>query len=151
VAAGFTAVMLLTLRWDIYWNSPVRGTEQWQIEFAGGRIWVVHILSWKPIAAGWRTFESQEPWQWGWTDPADLPPGAHWRCGFLNWKLPGVLNHFEMTLVYPVLAAGAAAAILWNADMRARRRARLRLCPACGYDRRGLATDAACPECGSKP
>jgi rubrerythrin len=24
-------------------------------------------------------------------------------------------------------------------------------CQACGYDRRGLATDAACPECGTVP
>jgi hypothetical protein len=33
---------------------------------------------------------------------------------------------------------------------RRRLRSRKGLCPACGYDRRGLQVEAACPECGGK-
>src|SRR4051812_28961393 len=148
-AISLVSITVLTQWWDIYWNSPIRGTEQWQVELAGGRFWVVHILSWKPIAQGWRVLPSQESWHWGWTDPPDMPPNAHWRCGFLYWKLPGVLNHFEMTLLYPLLVAVVAAGMLWRTDLRANQRERQGVCRSCGYDCRGLAADAACPECGT--
>jgi hypothetical protein len=43
------------------------------------------------------------------------------------------------------------AALLWGADVRLARRRRGGLCLSCGYDRRGLAADAKCPECGTVP
>jgi rubrerythrin len=39
----------------------------------------------------------------------------------------------------------------WRIENIVRRRMRRDLCPRCGYDRRGLAADAKCPECGSVP
>ena len=48
------------------------------------------------------------------------------------------------TLVFAALWIG----MLWLKATVARRRG---LCLSCGYDRRGLAADAICPECGSAP
>jgi hypothetical protein len=45
------------------------------------------------------------------------------------------------------VGAIAASAYFWIR----RGRPRIGACVACGYDRRGLEVDAACPECGSKP
>ncbi len=55
--------------------------------------------------------------------------------------------------LWPVVAASVAAtAIAWRLDTLVRRRAKMNLCPKCGYDRTGLATnDAKCPECGAAP
>jgi len=39
----------------------------------------------------------------------------------------------------------------WWLDAAARRRARVGLCAACGYERAGLAPGAVCPECGKAP
>ncbi|HVU63861.1 MAG TPA: hypothetical protein VHC70_07785 [Phycisphaerales bacterium] len=52
-----------------------------------------------------------------------------------------------------ILPAGTAlaTAAAWVFDSRARRRARLNLCPKCTYDRAGLAAGAKCPECGEPP
>jgi hypothetical protein len=41
--------------------------------------------------------------------------------------------------------------VVWRRLRRPKRRAELGQCPECGYDRRGLATDAKCPECGTLP
>jgi hypothetical protein len=51
------------------------------------------------------------------------------------------------TLFYAAIAWG-----LWQVPLaiRRRRRRRLNRCMKCGYDRAGLALDAACPECGTK-
>jgi hypothetical protein len=42
---------------------------------------------------------------------------------------------------------------VWGGTLakRLQRRRELGLCIACGYDRRGLAADATCPECGTVP
>jgi len=49
----------------------------------------------------------------------------------------------------PALLFAVPAGLLWRTDIRAARRSRSGSCPDCGYDRRGLATDAKCPECGA--
>jgi hypothetical protein len=41
-------------------------------------------------------------------------------------------------------------ALNWS-DMRVALRIRRGRCPACGYDRSGLANPSACPECGTVP
>jgi hypothetical protein len=48
-----------------------------------------------------------------------------------------------------VLITGLPAALLWSGDHARRRAERLGHCRACGYDRRGLAAQSPCPECGS--
>jgi hypothetical protein len=49
------------------------------------------------------------------------------------------------------LAAFSLWFFLWRRLRRPERRTELGQCPECGYDRRGLAADAKCPECGTVP
>ncbi len=49
------------------------------------------------------------------------------------------------------LVSAPLAAVMSRRDIVTRYRARIRACPSCGYDRRGLAADAKCPECGTVP
>ena len=67
------------------------------------------------------------------------------RFGFVWFILPGNVADYAVTLIYPGLLTTAPAAILWY---RGRRRPGAHQCAKCGYDRRGLAPDAAYPECG---
>lgn len=52
------------------------------------------------------------------------------------------------SLLYPILLTSLPAVLLWYTD---RRRPRPHACPKCSYDRRGLAPDTKCPECGTTP
>lgn len=51
----------------------------------------------------------------------------------------------EVPLSNIALAVLGAGAILWHLD----RRRLAHQCRKCGYDRRGLAAEAICPECGA--
>jgi hypothetical protein len=53
-----------------------------------------------------------------------------------------------VSLLYPVALTLIPAALLWYRDRRGTGR---HACKKCGYDRRGLAADAKCPECGTVP
>ncbi len=53
--------------------------------------------------------------------------------------------------LWPFVALSlATTAAAWRMDIIARRKSRLGKCPACGYDRTGLAPAAPCPECNAK-
>ena len=54
---------------------------------------------------------------------------------------------YILPLWVPFLLTAAPAALFWRLDRRLVRGA----CEHCGYDRRGLATDTVCPECGKGP
>jgi hypothetical protein len=90
-------------------------------------------------------------WHTGWGFPKFSWAMAPWTCGFLSYFRPTTGTFYGVTLLYPVLLTGVPAAALWRRDIRERRRARAGSCLACGYDRRGLAADAKCPECGAVP
>jgi hypothetical protein len=52
----------------------------------------------------------------------------------------------------PLAPMLAFAVSFWYGEIRRRwRRAKAGLCRRCGYSRRGLASDAKCPECGAVP
>ena len=81
-------------------------------------------------------------WNWGWTTP--------WHCGVLYDNYLGITKSFGITLLYPALLTTLVASILWRWDLRARHRERAGHCLKCAYNRRGLAENAPCPECGTK-
>lgn len=64
-----------------------------------------------------------------------------------------VFISFGMAIPHALVAAFLAAAAfgLWFPHRRSARRRAEGLCLRCGYDRRGLAPAASCPECGETP
>jgi hypothetical protein len=69
----------------------------------------------------------------------------------VRWLLTG-FTIFVAASPWLLIVTALPAALLWLQEIpAARRRARLRAgqCATCGYDRRGLAADAKCPECGA--
>jgi hypothetical protein len=75
----------------------------------------------------WRGFRKFETYWW--------PPGGFHRSGYWGW-------YVTLPLWMPVLASAASLSLL----LFRRRRHRLGLCVACGYDLRG--SPGKCPECG---
>lgn len=103
-------------------------------------------------------------WRWR-LDPPMLSAfrsGARFRWRSLsNWESPGLSVRFQPTqagtqgavMVHGSLLAllfGSLACWLWF-NIRASIKLELdQRCPSCAYDRRGLAAEAACPECGGR-
>ena len=78
-----------------------------------------------------------------WSFDADQPPATG-----LPWKplwLPFLAN--SLILGVPLTLAGVGVSRAARAGL-AKFRGRGDRCPRCGYSRKGLARDAACPECG---
>src|SRR5262249_20025072 len=72
-------------------------------------------------------------WRWWWEfDEGSLP--HDWSVLVPIWML-----------ALPSLLTSATA---WRLDTLARRRARVGLCPKCGYNLAGLPPTSPCPECG---
>ncbi len=79
------------------------------------------------------------------------------KIGPATWAAPGLAVHIEPNrggmgvdalVISHALLTGvlvALAALAWRLTRTRRKRHQ---CLACGYDLRGLANDAACPECG---
>ncbi|HVU62894.1 MAG TPA: hypothetical protein VHC70_02865 [Phycisphaerales bacterium] len=78
-----------------------------------------------------------------------MPYRMHWGLYYTSKEPP---RDWSVTLpMWPFAFACLFATVTaWRLDGIARRRARLNLCPKCGYDRAGIAADAKCPECGTK-
>ena len=80
-----------------------------------------------------KRFRFEQPGQPGWCfDPTAWPVSRFYSMPL--WPLP----------LLSLLATAAA----WRVEAKYLRRAREGACPACGYDRAGLAAGAVCPECG---
>jgi hypothetical protein len=117
----------------------------WIIDFIGQRARLdlvqgtVQVL-WADVplggAPGFYTRPSAEvrPIWWLVLGVMGAPPGVH-RIGVPVWMF--------------FLAAGVPTALAWRSVLRLRRRIAAGVCARCGYDRRGLAGSARCPECGA--
>jgi len=84
---------------------------------------------------------------WYWGCSAQIPPQGPWRWsgGVLAYQDP-VISAAGLSLVYPALVLSIPSALLWYIRVRQVDPSR---CTRCGYDRRGLAADTKCPECGT--
>jgi hypothetical protein len=75
-----------------------------------------------------------------------------WTFTWWEWAAERTSPHDWMleapiwALVVPPLLISATA---WRLDTLARRRARVGLCPKCGYSLAGLPPTSLCPECGN--
>ena len=85
------------------------------------------------------------------TGRATVHGEAHAKFIDLRFTLPYKVHWLGMiadvgfyTTIFASVRFRPRAVIRW-------RRTRRGLCLSCGYDRRGIATDAACPECGTVP
>ncbi len=70
---------------------------------------------------------------------------------WFHWHRDTVLIELGVPLWLPALLSLLATAAAWRADAKYLRRVREGACPACGYDRAGLAAGSVCPECGKQP
>jgi hypothetical protein len=78
---------------------------------------------------------------------AGAEPGFAWR--YYEGTI-GTTRYISIPLWPFVALSLATTAAAWRMDIIARRKSRLGKCPACGYDRTGLASNAPCPECNAK-
>jgi hypothetical protein len=115
----------------VEWDTPGRG---W-IAIAGGQLIIVEPL-WGNAASGIGELS---------IDPVSNQ--LRWSFRFVDW-VTGGSSYFPLWL--PALICMSVTAAAWRMDIIARRKSRLGKCPACGYDRTGLAPAAPCPECNAK-
>lgn len=132
---GLAASVLLLAAWigSVWYYAWWIGRWGVAVNLMGGRISLVDIRTAPGIRTGWTLEPIPQPGMFLWfdsTSPGSLP--------FVTAPL--------WALAAPTLLATAAA---WRRDTVARRRDRIGCCANCAYDRRGLAPDAVCPECGS--
>jgi hypothetical protein len=91
-----------------------------------------------------RTKQPQLPVSKWWTRPQP-------QISFALDYAQSNVRWFVAIPVWPFVALSlATTAAAWRMDIIARRKSRLGGCPACGYDRTGLAPAAPCPECNAK-
>jgi hypothetical protein len=102
----------------------------------------------QPGKSTWWTSETRG-WCWGLYDEMIFAgQGNDWHAGTM-YRHDASGENLGVSIVYPFLLFSLPAALLWYLD---RRKPGPHKCPRCGYDRRGLASQAAaCPECGTVP
>ncbi|MBL8762113.1 MAG: hypothetical protein JNL50_12510 [Phycisphaerae bacterium] len=88
----------------------------------------------------------------GWAAHVQAESGP-WVRARLDWRwLPSILSArpaWGVTL--PSWLPLAVGWVAWRLGRRCGAGNRAGCCPACGYDRSGLADSAPCPECGAAP
>jgi hypothetical protein len=146
--SGWSLLFLALLTFSAWltsgWGAFVINTGHICIRFQYGLM----VTDWYSLARSgplttWYPFRplAEPTWQmWRWGDQYDSYTEPSGRLVEVpNFAMPGWL--------LPVLLTGAGVPFLrWG--IVARRRARTGLCPACGYDMRGLTDGVRCPECG---
>ena len=108
---------------------------------AGINVWVREGRFGGVILSGRKVY-TRAYWEWD----HSINPEFEW--GF-EWDPDYGGTHFYIPLWFPTLLSLLPTAAAWRADAKCLRRARVKMCPACGYDRAGLAAGVMCPECGA--
>lgn len=127
------------------------GNTEWSVGLDAGQLWLGRTDGWlfrnEKAGTGW-SLEWSPQWRWGYS--GEITGGyvwLDWHLGVL-WYRTAFRSTFGTSVLYPVLLTSLPAALLWYIE---RRRFGPGLCAKCGYNRRGLAPDAKCPECGTIP
>jgi hypothetical protein len=133
VRCGGEGIPLATLPYPV--NRDPRGIadEDMEVVRRGGRpiLWLIATLLVLGFACAFFMIAYTQL-----TDPGQPSNGSGW------WALVGGLV---------LLAVSVAHAFVWRRQRVDYKEYRRIACRACGYDRRGLAADAKCPECGTVP
>jgi hypothetical protein len=96
----------------------------------------LHPLASRSVAVGFSLEHYRDPYAWRTGFGGEWHDATHFSALIPLWP--------------PFVCFGALAAVLWVRDKRAARAELVGHCSSCGYDRRGLESATACPECGSK-
>jgi hypothetical protein len=127
-----------------------KGTVLRMIDLGGGLLQVYDIHSEMAVQSvnEENTLVMCPQWSWGLSGQQTGPfVGGDWRWG-VYYKRDSLDLVHGVSLLYPVVLTLIPTALLWHAD---RRPSGPDACKKCGYDRRDLAPDTACPECGTVP
>lgn len=142
IAAASALAWAYTSAWDLIVVSPeIHGRHQVRVSLISGVVCVEYLRN---------RWSGDWYWEPGLIEQfGDFPMG--WPGGF-DWPRAGNTPRGASMLIplwLPLSLAGGASALLWRCHLRANRP--INACPACGYDRSGLAESAPCPECGAAP
>ncbi len=134
--AGLTVLLLV-----VWIGSGWRGATWTNMSYGGvllvgGRIVVCEPLFDADPNSYNRVSIETERYPWGW---------------WFDWGVVNGNRYWQVPLWLPALLSLLATAAAWRADAKYLRRVREGACPACGYDRAGLAAGSLCPECGKQP
>lgn len=134
VTVLMVAVCVASVWWSGGWCLTSRHRDAFAVR--GGALFIV---SDENLAAGIdaqcnTVFRYSYPYQWRFD----------WGFGAGSWAV-------FIPLWAPILVSALITAAAWRSDLLARRRARTGHCLKCNYNRVGIAPDAPCPECGTKP
>jgi hypothetical protein len=144
------------------------------IKWGGAAVTVLLVLVWIGSGWWWVLWSSNDlgifdcvGGRIAWSRDGDPRPKMQRRIGWwavrnnarFEWRLafgtqateslgPSSSTYCVVPLWPFIVAAGSSSILAWRLDLIARR-ARLKFCPKCNYDRTGIAKDAVCPECGA--
>jgi hypothetical protein len=143
VGVLFTLLWVLSCRWTVFYSAQFGDSfglkagevfALWTSEAERARL---AALTGEPVNLYWNVHGARRrvPMQWvPWPRKSKLPDGSRSMVSIPLLPLAAIC-----------ISAGLWVGRRHTAQFRASRG----LCLKCGYDRRGLAKDAACPECGN--
>lgn len=120
------------------------GSAFWRVGRYDSRVWVL-ASNGVIVISLWHTQPKSTPSDVRWV--ARPVSADRFDFRFRGFRTPA-LSEIEIPLWVPALLPVVPTVIAWRRDNVARCKPK-GACPACGYDRAGLARAAACPECGS--
>jgi hypothetical protein len=89
--------------------------------------------------------------RWYWSFRAEVVGDLSTSAGLQMVGVKGQAPFVSIPLWAFFVASAIPAGLLWRGDLRVARYRKSGCCAACGYQRLGIASYSACPECGVIP